>query len=281
MDEKQVLKMAMNWGVPGDIALHALRARRIMRDPSGFLRRRSQARRINAVSPYSDFIDRKKGYRVFGPGAFPGIMDAVHAARAIFEAKAVNLADAKKPFLFNVLENADLERHPKLLGLAQTEAFTAATTGYLNTIPDLSGIGVFYSPVNTTTEKSQQYHTDDIDSRQVKCFINVNDVRPDNGPFTFIPADVSASVRRKLNHHWRGRRLTDEEVLAHCKPQDAVSLVGPPGSCVFVDTSRCLHYGSRCRLGYRLVIMFQYTRRPNLSWDVTDRLSGRPLIINH
>lgn len=281
VDEKQVLKIAMNWGVPSDVVFHALRARRILRDPGDFLSRRAQAHKINSASPYAGFIDKEKGYRLFGPDTFPGIMEAVDATRGIFEAKALNLSNAKKSFFYNVLEQRDLDQNPELIALAKTPAFSAAATGYLDTVPDLSGIGVFYSPANSSTEKSQQYHTDDIDSRQVKCFINVNGVGPDNGPFTFIPADISASIRRELGHRWRGRRLEDEEVLAHCKPGDAVSLVGPPGSSLFVDTSRCLHYGSRCRSGYRLVIMYQYTRRPNLSWEVTDGRSGRTLIIDH
>ena len=279
MDEKQVLKTMMNWGVPSDVLFHALRARRIMRDPGDFLSRRLQARKIN--SSYTDLINKEKGYRFFGPDTFPGIMDAVNAARRIFEAKSLNLSDAKKTFFFNVLEASDLNENSELLALARSQPLNVAAAGYLDTVPDLNGMGVFYSPANTSTEKSQQYHTDDIDSRQVKCFINVNGVGPDNGPVTFIPADISDSVRRKLGHHWRGRRLQDEEVFAHCKQEDAISLVGEPGSGVLVDTSRCLHFGSRCRTGYRLVIMYQYTRRPNVAWEAEDGRTGRTLIIDH
>jgi len=271
----------MKMGVPGDLVFQAVRAKRILRAPVDFFSRRREARRLNIVSPYADFVDKRKGYRLFAPDALPDVMDAVTAARQIFEKKAINLANAKKDFFFNVLEEADLEAYPQLVGLANSEPFRAAATGYLQTVPDLSGIGVFYSPANSSLEKSQQYHTDDIDAVQLKCFINVNDVGADNGPFTFIPADVSAAVRRQLNHHWRGPRLTDEEVLAHCAREDAVSLIGPSGSGLFVDTSRCLHYGSRCRAGYRLVIMFQYTRRPNLALESADNRTGRTLIVDH
>jgi hypothetical protein len=271
----------MKLGVPGDVVFQAVRAQRILRRPADFISRRREASRVNTASPYADFVDKRKAYRLFGPDTLPGIMEAVEAARQIFEKKVVNLSNAKKEFFFNVLEESDFQDHPQLLGIANSEPFRAAATGYLQTVPDLSGIGVFYSPANSSLEKSQQYHTDDIDTRQLKCFINVNAVGADNGPFTFIPADVSTAVRRQLNHQWRGRRLTDEEVLAHCKPDDAVSLIGQPGSGVFVDTSRCLHYGSRCRSGYRLVIMFQYTRRPNLALDSADSRAGRTLIIDH
>jgi hypothetical protein len=281
LNEKQFVKTAMKMGVPGDLVFQAVRAKRILNDPADFISRRREARRLNTVSPYADFVDKRKGYGLFAPDALPGIMDAVNAARQIFEKKVVNLSNAKKEFFFNVLEEADLQDYPQLLGIANSEVFRAAATGYLQTVPDLSGIGVFYSPANSSLEKSQQYHTDDIDAFQLKCFINVNDVGADNGPFTFIPADVSTAVRRQLNHHWRGRRLTDEEVLAHCRPEDAVSLVGPAGSGLFVDTSRCLHYGSRCRSGHRLVIMFQYTRRPNLSLESADARTGRTLIVDH
>ena len=279
MDEKQFLKKAISYGVSSDALFHTLRFRRIMSDPGEFLKRRTEARKIFATSRYANFMDKKKGYARFGPADFPGIMDAVAAANRIYQRKKLD-GKFKKPFFVNLLESADLKQNPELLALAQSKPMRDAAAGYLGTMPDLSGIGVFLSPANESLEKSQQYHTDDIDKTQVKCFINCNEIGPRNGPFTFVSGDASDAIRRKLKHGWRGPRLPDEEVTKNCRNGDVVVVTGGPGSGVLVDTSRCLHFGSRCREGYRLVIMFQYTRRPNLDF-ATERRRGSTLIIDH
>lgn len=279
MNEKQFMKKAMKYGLSSDAIFHALRFRRIIREPGEFLKRRSEARKICATSRYADFMDKRKGYRRFEPADFPGVMEVVAAAKRIHQSKKID-GNSKKPFFFNLLEPADLEQNPELLTFAQSQPMRDAATGYLRTVPDLSGIGVFLSPANSSLEKSQQYHTDDVDTTQVKCFINCNEIGPRNGPFTFVTADASDAIRRRLKHSWRGPRLPDEEVTKNCGDDDIISLTGAPGSGVLVDTSRCLHYGSRCREGYRLVIMFQYTRRPNLAFEA-ERPQGGTLIIDH
>jgi hypothetical protein len=128
-------------------------------------------------------------------------------------------------------------------------------------------------------EKSQMWHIDDEDFRQIKCFVNLHNVGPMNGPFTFIPAQKSDEIRRKIGHGWRGRRLEDSEIMAHCKPEDIISVTGGPGTGVFVDTSRCLHFGSRARGGHRLVMMFQYTRTPDLNFVNKDSRKTRSILL--
>lgn len=265
--EKKFIKKAIELGIPADAVGHVIRARRIAADPAGFLRRKAEARRINATSPYSDFVDKEKGYRIFGPGDVPGVLEAVAHANSIFDRKLSEKTPLRrgKPFLNNILEPSDLNNDPHILDFAKSDAVRAIATGYLQTVPKLSAFGIFYSPANDTLEKSQMWHTDDEDFCQMKCFINVNDVRHENGPFTFLPADKSANLRRKLGHRWRGPRVTDQDIEANCNPEDIVSLEGPPGSALMVDVSRCLHYGSRSRGGSRTVILFQYTRSPDLT----------------
>jgi hypothetical protein len=279
VNEKQFMKKAMARGLSSEALFHALRIRRIMREPGEFLKRRSEARKISATSRYANFIDKQKGFALFGPTDFPGIMEAVAAANRVHRSKKMD-GDFKKPFFVNLLEPADLDQNPQLLAFAESKPVRDAATGYLGTVPDLSGIGVFLSPANSSVEKSQQYHTDDVDKMQVKCFINCNEIGPRQGPFTFVAGDVSDALRRKLKHGWRGPRLPDEEVTKNCRDEDIISLTGGPGRGALVDTSRCLHFGSRCREGYRLVIMCQYTRRPKLVFTV-ERPRGSSLIIDH
>lgn len=265
--EKRLVKKAKHFGLPTEPLLHAFRIRRILGSPKDWIRRKAEKREINENSQYAGFIDKKTGYRRFGPNDLPGIMEAVNAAARLYAEKAsdIDTSVGKKSFFYNIATRPDLKRYPELLTFAQSTPLLDAATGYLDILPTLSALGVYFSPANESFEKSQMFHIDDEDLRQVKCFVNVNDVGVSNGPFTFIPADKSSAIRNKLGHHWRGPRLSDEELATLSKEKDMISLVGSPGSGAMVDTSSCLHFGSRCRSGYRLVIMIQYTRFPDVS----------------
>ena len=55
---------------------------------------------------------------------------------------------------------------------------------------------------------------------------------------------------------------------------------GPAGKGLMLDTSRCLHYGSRGNTIERLVLMFQYTSfyAPKSRWpDWANALAGRDI----
>lgn len=266
-DEKQLVKRLIDdVGISGNVVGKALRLQRIAVSPVGYLRRNAKAKRIAMSSAYSDFIDPENGYRLFSQNDLPGIMNAVSAADHIFqERKEAPRHEESKPFFANICDERALVEHPDLLTFARSRAVFEIATSYLKTLPKLSALGVFYSPPNETLAKSQMWHTDHEDFCQIKCFINVHDVSLENGPFTFIPAAKSDRIRRAIGHRWRSDRVGDEEILSHCNDADIISLAGNAGSGAFVDTSRCLHFGSRSRGGHRLVIMFQYTRTPDLN----------------
>jgi hypothetical protein len=52
-----------------------------------------------------------------------------------------------------------------------------------------------------------------------------------------------------------------QQIFARSGSRECVDLAGPPGSGVFLDTSRCLHFGSRMEPGrIRLVFHAQFLR---------------------
>jgi hypothetical protein len=262
----------------------ALRFRRIATSPVRFARRKSEAKRITAASEYADFIDSADGYRLFSSTELPGVAGAVSAAARLFESKkAQPRGRSSKPFFANICEEDDLDNELDLLEFAKSQAVFEVATDYLKTLPRLTAFGVYYSPENQMLAKSQLWHVDDEDFTQIKCFINVHPVDEENGPFTFIPAQKSDEIRRKLNHQWRGGRVDDDAILAHCKEEDIVTLTGEPGSAAFVDTCRCLHFGSRARRGHRLVMMFKYSRTPDLHFypHTKDRRGSSILLTDH
>jgi len=263
--EMRVVKRGIKHGLSPEMLFHAARTRRLLSSPFDWMSRRARARVLQTTSAYAGFVDRKSGYRLIGPDDIPGIPQAIAAARKIVAKKiSQDPEHAKKAFFVNVLTGEDLEAEPALMEFAGGDSLREIAASYFEEWPVLTTLGVFISPPNDTLEKSQMYHVDGMDMRLLKCFVNVDDVGPDNGPFTFIPADRSDEIRMNLGHRWRGGRISDEEVLAHAAPEDIIALTGPAGSGALVDTARCLHFGSRCKKGHRVVIMVNYARKANL-----------------
>jgi hypothetical protein len=219
-------------------------------------------------------LDRRDGYVMLPPGSVPHTDEIIALSVRLFEEKQRQLAAAaaasnskKWAFLRSILTNQDLAQNPELVDFALSDSLLRLVTNYLGTIPHLNRIDLLYS-VNHGGEEaisSQIYHLDPEGTRQAKLFMNLRDVGPDEGPFTFIPAAetsriVNAIKKRRLEDtQMAAGRYSDDELEAVGALENAISVDGPKGSAALVDTSRCLHFGSRVRPGtYRLCLYIQY-----------------------
>ena len=274
----RIASLGSRLGLPERRAKQIIRARRILEHPMLYVRRRSIPKNLGA-SPWFSYVDRELGHRTFEPDGFPGIADLVSACADAFKATGGidSTENAKKPFFTNILSNQDLDRYPALMDFALSEPVLAAVTGYLGTLPRLKGMGLYYSPPNETTRSSQLFHYDHDDDRQLKCFVNVLPVSEANGPFTFLPKPVSDRVFAAAGGRYLKGRFQDDDVLDHATWADSQRLLGPPGRGAFVDTSNCLHFGSRAREGARLAFMVQYTTFPDIRLDKGKTMDGLPL----
>jgi hypothetical protein len=108
---------------------------------------------------------------------------------------------------------------------------------------------------------SQLWHRDYDDTRTVKIFIYLTDVvSKEDGPFTFVDGPLSDLLGSSL----RSRR--DDKEISRRIPTEAVrEMVAPRLSVFMVDTSRCLHMGSRVAPGHvRLLYTASYISVPRL-----------------
>ena len=253
-------------------------------------------------------IDPAKGWSAvsFDP-ASPEFSGVLATSRRLFEVKKAKIAeqmagfdqwDAKKQAKFltrkqsfyrHLLKDEDLRRNPDLVDFALSEKLLGPVTQYLGMVPYLTRVDLVYSVSRGTDEKieSQLFHLDHEGLRQLKYFIYVYDVDEPEGPFTFLPADTSFrvvnDVRSWRKHNGRGnvesRRYLDDEITAVNAAQDIIAVKGRAGEGVGVDTSRCLHLGSRVSPGaFRLVLYLQYctTREITNVFDV-DRFRDDPV----
>jgi hypothetical protein len=166
----------------------------------------------------------------------------------------------EKPYLLDFPIGAPPEA---LLRFALGDQVLAAAARYLGMVPVLTQITLLASPyISGDLSGSQLFHSDWEDVRQVKVFVNCSDVTHANGPLQAVTATASRRVKRAIGYHYGGAgfRVADDRVGPLVTNEEVVAFTGPPETAVFIDTSSCLHLGSRVQPGAaeRLVVQFQY-----------------------
>lgn len=233
------------------------------------LRRRQVAARRLATAdlpPPPEPVDPDIGFVVASPDASWDLVGVANQVRAL--ADDVPAAEARaghdKPYLLDLRLDV-LPADTPLARLALNPAVVATAAAHLGMVPVLAGVTVLRSPyVAGPPSGSQLFHSDWEDVSQLKLFVHCSDVTSRNGPLTALRASASARVKQALHYRYGGSgfRRGDDEVLALVEPDELRAFEGPAGTAVFVDTSACLHYGSRASEGApdRLVVQLQFLR---------------------
>ena len=166
-----------------------------------------------------------------------------------------------KAYLHTIPFEKDFNLDHPIMKLATSDELVDIATSYLNFLPILSEIRIWYSP-NTSTKKkgSQLFHLDYADINQLKVFIPIENIDEDSGPLTFIPSDSSKKICDNINYKLTNDeiRVEDEIVEKYVNKDDYRKATGSPGDLHCVDTSSCLHYGSRGATKNRKILMIQY-----------------------
>ena len=108
---------------------------------------------------------------------------------------------------------------------------------------------------------SQLWHRDHDDTRTLKIFVYLTDVASrDDGPFTFLPGRVSDRFGYSLRSH-----RDDQAIFRRVSPDAKIEMIAPALSVFAVETSRCLHMGSRVAQDHeRLLYTATFTSFPRL-----------------
>jgi hypothetical protein len=234
-------------------------------------RRRWLANEIRKQSPWKNFIPRSQGFRILTPAEMPGIDRLLAAAQEIAARKVPVAPPVKPPATFvHMMTAEELTRHPEIMEIATEGPIVEAAADYLGYFPRLYHVGLWLSrPMAEAPLGSQLYHLDQPDSGMLSLFINVTDVGPGNGPFFFYSAEATRKVRSATDYERRSfvsgevreeefGRLRDDMVEG-CAGTGPMSMVGPAGTALFCDTSVCMHAGSRCETGHRVMLVLRYT----------------------
>ena len=239
--------------------------------PLEYLERKRVAREILDGSDWKGMLPRETGYRSFSAGEIPRIDEVIEIAQFI-HGERIDAEDVKaeqhartlqgKSPIIHLLRDEDFATYAGLLDVATSRPIAEIMADYFGTVPRLDNIDLWVSRPNQSMVGSQQLHLDKPDRHYVSIFVNVFDVTEKNGPLTFLPADHSTRVRQrtayeKLYYHGDGR-LDDTALLEVSGEENLVRVIGSTGAGAIMDTSECLHFGSRCEAGRRVMFIMTY-----------------------
>jgi hypothetical protein len=161
----------------------------------------------------------------------------------------------------------ELSPESSMVQFALDDKVLAIVSDYLGIVPILAGIRLMLSDyADQAPSASRLFHCDYEDWRQVKVFVAASNVQPENGPLTALTADASRRVKSKLNYRYGGKsfRVPDQRVFPLVTDDEVRVFTGDEGFVTFLDTSTCLHFGSRVHkdADTRLLVQFQYLTPP-------------------
>lgn len=214
-------------------------------------------------------IPAGRGFATCDASVFHEVGDVVEDIRR--RRSGLTIAAGEKAYLLDH-PLTELDRSSPLIRFAVDPRVVSVASHYLGLVPMLTMVTILASPpVPGPFAGSQLFHSDWEDVRQVKIFVNCSNVAEESGPLTAVAADASRRVKDAVGYRYGGPyfRLRDDEVEPMLRDGDLEAFTGPAGSVVFIDTSSCLHLGSRVHAGAgeRLVGQFQYLTPP--AFDLT------------
>lgn len=219
-------------------------------------------------------IRLEDGWALDESGSLPHLEDLLREADEVIEERAgsSDVDDRYRAFFRNLIAVEDHARWPAFLEFGASPEILATVSDYLGFVPALSNtlpIGVrmvesgkhLDALAHLPPRDSQVFHIDPYDHPMVYVIVLVRDCTEEMGPFTFLPASVSRRAAEELGYWSRGRpyRLSDEEIYSVVDREETRRLTYPRGTVLFIDTSRCFHYGARDGEQPRFQSMYAYT----------------------
>jgi hypothetical protein len=240
---------------------------RIARGYGEYQDRRRTADAIPASRCYDVAALQAEGHLRIEPA--PGLVaELVDASRQKLSGAQSLPQSRNKAFFSQLLEPSDRRLDGPFMRFALDEKLLATTARYLGVAPFLESVELLYSkPIEGQPAQSQQWHRDRTDRRIVKVFVYANDVTPRHGPLSLLSRSDSDRVPERLFHY-----VPDQQMARYVEPSRTISLTGPAGTTIMIDTQACYHLGSRCqepRLAYIAYYSSGFGYRPReASWQV-------------
>tara|TARA_B100000787_G_C16157153_1_gene279519 strand:+ start:66 stop:980 length:915 start_codon:yes stop_codon:yes gene_type:complete len=161
----------------------------------------------------------------------------------------------------NLLDEIEILRHSPTINFALSHELLSVIGEYLGTSPSLHSINLWWGKAEEPRAGSPFFHLDSLDSSCILLYVYLSDVADNNGPFCVIPRNESLKFIKKTGY--LGNSLSDESVFKILPTSSLKKLTGQAGSIFAIDATNSLHYGSRCKDGDRVALIFSYASYHN------------------
>jgi hypothetical protein len=200
-------------------------------------------------------------------------LDALLAAgEQIIEERAGGQWELEKPYLQDISPERAMDDHPALLDFICSPDMVAAvapTFGYIPALPGTLPEGVRLMESSTQFDPqadgpwrgSQLYHLDYHSTPTVYVIVAQRDIGPDDGPLHYIGREASRRVADALGLGARGApyRVPDEAVNELVSDDEIHVFSAEEGTVLFLESSACLHFGSRRPATPRYQVQYGFT----------------------
>lgn len=139
---------------------------------------------------------------------------------------------------------------------------------YIGSWPIVKSVRFWYSSnIKNTSGRSQDWHMDAEDLKQVKVLIPVEEITEDHGPMNIMPANITKIVyeilKKDKKTKFRNEKHSDikiNSILQKIGSLDDIKQIKLKSDQIgLVDTCSCYHYGSRKAKFPRKVISIHFT----------------------
>lgn len=240
-----------------------------------YLRRKRVAQDAVAGSEWADFLPQDLAYRPFDTGQVPSLVEMTELGGAIYDRNCdvneIERATMGKSPISHLIGKATRDELSMIARLATNPDIAAIMCGYFGSVPRFDNADIWISRTNKEAVGSQLFHLDKPDRRYTSIFLNLRPVSETNGPFMMFNKRDSDVLRTRTayekNYYHRDGRLKDEEIDRAGVRDRLIALTGPEGAGGIVDTSECLHSGSRVNSGVRVVMIlsFMHAHKPGIA----------------
>jgi len=255
-DGRQIIYYCSRLGLGERFGYPLTRFLRFLRNPLAYFRRISALNQVNRGAAFDNVVSVEKGYGEIKSGTLPHLEPVTRLVKTLRDERSGKPEYRGERFRETILIPTDLQHYPELREFVCSNTLIQIASDYFGTVPVLRTVQGWWSINNEYLESSQLFHVDSNDRRTLKFLINIEDVTELDGPFTFIPANISEQILTNIANP--NQRITDEEIFTHGRAEDVIHAVGPAGTCFIVDGARCLHFGARTRGGSRLLLLVEF-----------------------
>jgi hypothetical protein len=217
-------------------------------------------------------IELSDGFAIDESRSLPHLAALIDAGERLVSEYAGQKWEHEKPYLQNINPEGAIDRYPALLDFITSAPMLATVAPVFGYIPPLSrllprGVRLMESSTRFDPDadgpfrESQLYHRDYHSTPTIYVIVALRDIGPDDGPLHFLGAEASRRVDEALGYGNRGvpYRLSDEVVHSVVDREEVHRFSVAAGTVLWIESSRCYHFGSRRPANDRYQVQYAYT----------------------